>query len=879
MPETGKVGTTWWARLAPWLLIGGLVVFHAVNNWIWLAENVTWTGWDQPRHLAWSLNYAQLLEDLSLNSLFSVMVSDQIRPPLFPASAAVLYKLFGRSADVATMVNVIYMAIALGATYGIGRRWAGRRLGLISAMLLALFPMFYSMSRHFYLEFAVTAMVSLTVCLLLATEGFQRRGISLLFGLSLGLGLLTKRTFAVFLTGPLLVVLLDEGLFTAAWQRLKRRPRVYWKNVLVALVGGLLPALLWYLPNRQAVTGLILGDSLFLCWWGLAALAIYFATLPSTRLSNAAAALFLAAGLASTWYLSRIEFLQRVALYGYGIEDPRGRTLQLGSVNTYLYYLRKLANEHISSLLFVVGMLILLVAAIVHIRRHGSLRQALRKAQPTAWVVLSWVGGAYLLLTLSIYQETRAFTPTLPAVALILGAALLGLPWRRLKVLLLAGLLLFGLLQFFTISYESVHRFVPNGSITLPFWGRTALFAQGNYIQLPDENETDRGYWIEPDVLQRMEEQRLALGRELLSLGLLVNTSQINAGPFNYLILTEYPNLRVESLIDLAEPTSPYSRLFAHEYLAVKRPAPGMNPLQEQVINDILDGPPPLFDQLFELETVYPLPDGESVYLYRQRHYLPADYPGEYVTQLASDLGNRTQTGDALLLTPPQLAGPFLSNYAGPAEVSLVPAAPEELAEIAARHRRIFLILADADAGPRDDGAQEWLNQNAFPAGHEWAGSLQLLVYGTTSQPPATSPAVNVGASLGDRALLVGFDLPIRNWHPGEIVPLTLIWESRADFDQDYRVFVHLVDRHGTVVAQSDSEPMGGSRPTSSWIEGEMIVDRHGVHLPTDLQPGQHELRVGLYLPATGDRLPVTDAGGNLVGDSLGLAPLQVTAP
>jgi 4-amino-4-deoxy-L-arabinose transferase-like glycosyltransferase len=198
-------------RLLPWLLIGALVLFHAVNNWIWLVGNVTWTGWDKARHLTQSLNFSQMLSPPTIRSLFDLMIADSIRPPLVPASAAVMYWLFGRSADIATMINVVYMAIALAATYGLGRRWAGRRLGFVSVILLAFFPMFYAMSRHFYLEFALMAMVALTVYLLVATDGFQRRGISILFGLSLGLGLLTKRTFAVFLTGPLIVAILASG--------------------------------------------------------------------------------------------------------------------------------------------------------------------------------------------------------------------------------------------------------------------------------------------------------------------------------------------------------------------------------------------------------------------------------------------------------------------------------------------------------------------------------------------------------------------------------------------------------------------------------------------------------------------------------------------
>jgi 4-amino-4-deoxy-L-arabinose transferase-like glycosyltransferase len=206
----------WLVRLAPWLLVGGLVLFHAINNWSWLAENVTSTGWDKPRHLARSLHYTDVLSPITIKSLFGMMVSDPVRPPLFPASAAVMYKLFGRSADVATMVNVIYMAIALA-------------------------PMFYAMSRYFYLEFAVTAIVALTVYLLLATDGFQRRGMSLLFGLCLGLGLLTKRTFAVFAVGPVIVAVLASGLLPMLWQRLKQRPRFYWKVALIALVGGSQP--------------------------------------------------------------------------------------------------------------------------------------------------------------------------------------------------------------------------------------------------------------------------------------------------------------------------------------------------------------------------------------------------------------------------------------------------------------------------------------------------------------------------------------------------------------------------------------------------------------------------------------------------------------
>jgi len=295
--------------------------------------------------------------------------------------------------------------------------------------------------------------------------------------------------------------------------------------------------------------------------------------------------------------------LKRVALYGYGIDDPRGRTLRLDDINTYLYYVRKMGNEHLSLVLFVVFVFVLAVAVAVYLRRQGTLSRALRSFRPEGWAVLAWVGGAYAVLTLSIYQETRAFTPTLPAVALIFGAALLKLPWRRVRWAVLALVLAFGVLQFFVLTYEPVNRLLLPPSFALAGWGKTNVFAQGVYIQLPDDGKTDSGYWIHPDVLQRMEQRRQALGRELLSMGMLVNTSQINAGPFNYLILTEYPQLRVESLIDRFDEISPYRRLFGHDYVMVKRVNAGMNPSQKELILSILEGPPPLFAQAYELET------------------------------------------------------------------------------------------------------------------------------------------------------------------------------------------------------------------------------------------------------------------------------------
>jgi hypothetical protein len=116
------------------------------------------------------------------------------------------------------------------------------------------------------------------------------------------------------------------------------------------------------------------------------------------------------------------------------------------------------------------------------------------------------------VLTLSIYHEPRAITPVLPAVALLGGGVLLKLPWKKAAVALAILLLIGGIVQFYAVSFEPLHGLVEGTSLRLPLFGETPLLAWGGYLQRPDEGATDHRYWIQPDILERMEQQRVAQG-------------------------------------------------------------------------------------------------------------------------------------------------------------------------------------------------------------------------------------------------------------------------------------------------------------------------------------------------------------------------------
>ena len=79
----------------------------------------------------------------------------------------------------------------------------------------------------------------------------------------------------------------------------------------------------------------------------------------------------------------------------------------------------------------------------------------------------------------------------------------------------------------------------------------------------------------------------------------------------------------------------------------------------------------------------------------------------------------------------------------------------------------------------------------------------------------------------------------------------------------DYMVFTHLLSASGGVrlIAQHDGVPANGTRPTTSWVAGETIVDPHLMTFTAEHLDyiGPATISFGLYDPATG-RVP-TETG------------------
>ncbi len=263
-------------------------------------------------------------------------------------------------------------------------------------------------------------------------------------------------------------------------------------------------------------------------------------------------------------------------------------------------------------------------------------------------------------------------------------------------------------------------------------------------------------------------------------------------------------------------------------------------------------------------------------HLYSDPAYARDDYRG-----IARALESAWREGDAVLLHAANQWEALTYYYPdGPHVFPIVrqrpldPAVAErELSDILAAHRRLFVLYWAANEPDPNRFVESWLDAHTYKAGEKWHGRVRLATYAVPEQV-ADSPATRLNVKLGDRIRLDGYSLLTPIVAPGDIVQLALFWRCDARVEQRYKVFVHILNPSGAIVAQTDREPGSDLLPTTTWTPGETIVDRYGVALPPDAPAGDYRIEVGLYT-FEGDRLRVAD-NGVVVGDALVLAGIAV---
>lgn len=371
-----------------------LWLFHLINNYIWLKIDTSPLRWDPGNHYLSSLRYFDVLSHPSIHLLSEIVNVCGTYPPLVGIIPTPLYVLFGRDPDTAIFImNSIFLFILIFSVYGIGKKLCNNNAGILASFIVIMYPMLFGQTRLFMPDLPLTAMTSLSLYTLLLTDGFKNRKYSLFFGMTLGLGMLTKFTFVFYVIGPIAFVMYPTFKFNINTILKKEefvqyfiRSKIQFFNVISSLFLGGLVLSVWYLPNFHHVL--------------------------KSQLANATA--------------------------GGAI---RGHP-DIFTLKSFLYYLFGLINDQ--SFFFFV----LFIIALLYLTKL--------KSKNITFLAI-WIGVTYLVFSLILNKDIRYIMPLLPAVALISAIGIERINNRKVKTVLIALIIIFGCVQFFAVSYGTDH--------------------------------------------------------------------------------------------------------------------------------------------------------------------------------------------------------------------------------------------------------------------------------------------------------------------------------------------------------------------------------------------------------------------------------------
>ena len=887
-----------------WLSL--LCLAHTVLNFGWRKANVTILGWDRAAHLVRSLEYFQAMQPFDFRELLTALMQDGFYPPLFHVSMAIAYSIFHVSADVGAMTNTVYLVILLFSVYGIGCQLYDRATGLLAACLISFFPIVFLMERFTYTEFSLLSLVALNVWVVLKTERFTRRGWTYVLGVTLGLGFLAKWVFIIFAGPPLLYVVLTSPI-RQDFKSLFALGRLDRKRLLVSLVVGLTGAGIFYFFGGDWTLTTPFDSILALCYWLLLTVLTYIVLSPPGPFNNLLATLVITLVVAIIWYVPNLDFIS-IALYKafyWGSRERTGAGFPVGIL------IRGIVNEHLSA------PPALATVALVSWQLIRA-RNRLLALSSGAYILGLWFFVPFVIFASfsnpSSWNMRLSIGLTLP-VSIILARASLSVRQVRLRTGIIIGLLTVAVFQWLVLSLDMFAPIPDYSRLNIPGWGEANWFAQGEFVQWPSSKLTSKQYWVLPSVFRAVRSDNSFSERKpTVTLGLLANAPYLNDYQAIFLSETEYQDVKVVGLFRDRGYVPVYLQIFSLDYLVVNENAAGGEDASDQsarLATAILWDELEEFEHNFQEIAAFGLPNQDVVHVYRNRTLdLPDSVPPRLLPGSIEKALN-VKFGDELLLIGYTIDPPTVADKV---VVSLYWFRLQESEEDYSA--TLKLMNASDQVWGQQQGRPGWDSYPTF----QWARGEVVEDIREIPILPGTPPgqymielslydirqekwlAANVPSDLllgpvdiprselapedldMQHRLDADFDAKVRllgyniesGFHTGDNVHLTLFWQALQSMDVSYTVFCHLIGPEGQMWAQKDNPPAAGYYPTNTWTEGEIVRDQYDLRIPADAPVGGHSLHIGLYVPDTGERLPVVNPEGERVADHVTISGLEI---
>jgi len=220
----------------PEFLLGSLCFAILVSHTFYVVMTHQFPEMDEHLYVGIASEFYKILQNPSWDIIFRMnqylVDHPPFRPPVYPLTILPLLLVFGISNayKLALWVNGIYFIATMIFLYFLAREYMSRTSSVIATAMFASFgwTLFY---LHFtYSETATTTFIVLSTLLLVRSKNFENRKYSILFGLSLAFGILTRWVVPLFLLGPAIFI------FARYFLHKKNVSKKILKNIALALL-------------------------------------------------------------------------------------------------------------------------------------------------------------------------------------------------------------------------------------------------------------------------------------------------------------------------------------------------------------------------------------------------------------------------------------------------------------------------------------------------------------------------------------------------------------------------------------------------------------------------------------------------------------------
>jgi hypothetical protein len=241
-------------------------------------------------------------------------------------------------------------------------------------------------------------------------------------------------------------------------------------------------------------------------------------------------------------------------------------------------------------------------------------------------------------------------------------------------------------------------------------------------------------------------------------------------------------------------------------------------------------------------------------------------------------LQEQSQVGDALILNPTpyqspgavagwflnsqQLRLPFYGILRGTGGEVAPPA--KRIDAILKTHGRVWLLVEGVGPGDAESTVEAYLARTAAIVRSDWLeDSYRLVLFEKMGESSASGrPEI----ALGQTAVLQSWEAGVHlsDGKGPASTRVHLYWRALTNARVPLNTFIQVLDRQGSLVNSWAGVPGAGFAPATGWHAGQLVEERVAIDLPVDTQGQSLQIVVGLYDPASGQRLQ-TPEGADII--------------